>query len=74
VKVKVNTRRFGTLEEAFKQLAGLAVESGAPEGIQLIQARETEKTILFGMPGTVERIKNGDFPPAEVLYDPAAST
>ena len=64
VKVKVNTRRFGgSLEEAFQHLKSLAEDSGAPEGIEMIQARDTEKTILFGNPGTMQRIRDGSFPP-----------
>jgi RNA-binding protein YhbY len=63
VKVKVNTQKFGTLESAFEQIRDLAKESGAPEGIELVQSREGESTILFGVPGTLARIKQGDFPP-----------
>jgi len=64
VKVKVNTRRFDdSLEEAFVQLRDLAQESGAPEGIEMLQAREAEKIILFGMPGTAAKIQAGEFPP-----------
>ena len=63
VKVKVNTRRFdGSLEEAFKALRSLAEESGAVKGIELIQARDSENMILFGMPGTMKRIEKGSFP------------
>lgn len=63
VKVKVNTQKFGTLEAAFEQIRELAKESGAPEGIELVQKRDAENTILFGLPGTLARIEQGDFPP-----------
>jgi hypothetical protein len=53
----------GTLEKAFEDIRKLAVESGAPEGVELVQARDRDKVILFGMPGTLERIQKGDFPP-----------
>mmetsp|Transcript_18115 Transcript_18115/g.34375 ORF Transcript_18115/g.34375 Transcript_18115/m.34375 type:complete len:207 (-) Transcript_18115:119-739(-) len=66
VKVKVNTRRFdGSLQAAFEHLRSLAEENGAPSGIELIQARDADKIILFGLPGTMERIKDGHFPLAE---------
>ena len=54
---------IGTLEKAFDDIRQLAVESGAPEGIELVQARDKDKVIMFGIPGTLERIKKGDFPP-----------
>ena len=63
VKVKVNTRRFdNSLDVAFEQLRALAEENGAPEGIELLQARDGEKIILFGWPGTLKRIQNDEFP------------
>jgi len=64
VKVKANTRRFdNSLEKVFERLRELAEQSGAPRGIELLQAREKDKIILFGMPGTRERIEKGEFPP-----------
>jgi RNA-binding protein YhbY len=63
VKVKVSTQKFGTLEVAFEQIRDLAQESGAPKGIELVQKRDKENTILFGVPGTLARIEQGDFPP-----------
>jgi hypothetical protein len=53
----------GTLQNAFETLRDLAVENGAEPGIEMIQMREKDKTILFGLPGTFERMKNGSFPP-----------
>jgi len=69
VKVKVNTKSFGTLENAYERLRELTVESGASQDIELIQMREKERTIMFGLPGTVENVKNGSFPPAPVEDD-----
>jgi RNA-binding protein YhbY len=63
VKVKVNTRKFGTLQNAFETLKNLAVENGASPNIELIQMRENDKTILFGLPGTIEKMNDGSFPP-----------
>jgi RNA-binding protein YhbY len=63
VKVKVSTQKFGTLEVAFEQIRDLAEESGAPKGIEMVQKRDKENTILFGVPGTLARIEAGDFPP-----------
>ena len=66
VKVKVNTRRFeGSLEKAFEELRGLAEENGAPAGIEMLQTREKDKIILFGWPGTTQRIQDNQFPVQE---------
>jgi hypothetical protein len=56
--------RIGTLNDIFPVLKKLAEEAGAPEGVEFIQSRDIEKTIMFGMPGTLARIQSGDFPPA----------
>eukprot|EP00538_Stauroneis_constricta_P012208 CAMPEP_0119563720 /NCGR_PEP_ID=MMETSP1352-20130426/24465_1 /TAXON_ID=265584 /ORGANISM="Stauroneis constricta, Strain CCMP1120" /LENGTH=163 /DNA_ID=CAMNT_0007612365 /DNA_START=65 /DNA_END=553 /DNA_ORIENTATION=- len=64
VKVKVDPKPFdGSLENAFTQLRDLAVESGASKDIELIQWRDSDRMILFGLPGTMDRIQSGDFPP-----------
>jgi RNA-binding protein YhbY len=62
-KVKINTNKCGSLQEAFDILRKLAEEAGASENIELIQARDGDKIILFGLPGTLERINKGEFPP-----------
>jgi hypothetical protein len=41
----------------------LAIENGAPADIEMIQMREKQKEILFGMPGTMKRMEDGSFPP-----------
>ena len=53
----------GTLGKAYETLRGLAIESGASEGIELIQMRDKDRTIMFGLPGTLENVENGSFPP-----------
>lgn len=63
VKVKINTRKFGSLQRAFEALRTLAEESGSPHNIELIQARESDKIIMLGLPGTLEQIEKGEFPP-----------
>mmetsp|Transcript_3311 Transcript_3311/g.3786 ORF Transcript_3311/g.3786 Transcript_3311/m.3786 type:complete len:193 (+) Transcript_3311:44-622(+) len=63
VKVKVNTKSFGTMENAVKILRDFAVESGASENIEIVQMREKDRTILFGLPRTSEKIEDGSFPP-----------
>mmetsp|Transcript_23356 Transcript_23356/g.43377 ORF Transcript_23356/g.43377 Transcript_23356/m.43377 type:complete len:221 (+) Transcript_23356:230-892(+) len=63
VKVKVNTKKFGTLQNAFETLRDLAIENGASPDIELIQMREKDKIILFGLPGTLDKMKDGSFPP-----------
>ena len=52
-----------SLEEAYTKLRDLAVESGAADDIQIIQAREFDKMVLYGLPGTLERVQQGEFPP-----------
>ena len=54
----------GTLEKAFEDIKTLAEESGAPKGIEMLQARDSDKVILFALPGTTERLESGDFPPS----------
>eukprot|EP00529_Nitzschia_sp_RCC80_P033501 CAMPEP_0113464688 /NCGR_PEP_ID=MMETSP0014_2-20120614/13333_1 /TAXON_ID=2857 /ORGANISM="Nitzschia sp." /LENGTH=202 /DNA_ID=CAMNT_0000356783 /DNA_START=248 /DNA_END=856 /DNA_ORIENTATION=- /assembly_acc=CAM_ASM_000159 len=64
VKVKINTKKYnGSLEDAAQTLKGLAVENGAPDDMEIIQFRDSEKTVLFGSPGTVQQCADGTFPP-----------
>jgi len=51
------------MENAVQILRDLAVESGASQNIEIIQMREKDRTILFGLPGTSEKIEDGSFPP-----------
>jgi hypothetical protein len=53
----------GTLEHAFQDIRAKAEEAGALPGIEMLQARDKDKVILFAMPGTTERLPTGDFPP-----------
>ena len=64
VKVKVNTKKFhNSTQEAFEVLKNLAIENGAPPDLELIQLREGTKEILFGMPGTLQKMQEGTYPP-----------
>jgi hypothetical protein len=53
----------GGLDDIVGCLVKLAEEAGAPEGIEYIQSRDIERTILLGMPGTLSLIESGMFPP-----------
>jgi RNA-binding protein YhbY len=65
VKVKINTRRFdNSLEQAYEAIKELAVESGLDD-MELLHVRESEKTILVGLPGTRKLIEAGEYPMAE---------
>ena len=64
VRVKVNTKKFNnSVQQAYEVLRGLAIENGAPADLELIQLREGSKEIMFGMPGTLEKMEQGIFPP-----------
>jgi hypothetical protein len=49
----------------------LAIQNGAPKDIELIQMRASNKMILFGMPGTLEAMNAGTFPPPPPPSPPA---
>lgn len=64
VKVKVNTKKFqNSVQQAYEVLKGLAIENGAPSDLELIQLREGTNEILFAMPGTLQKMEEGTFPP-----------
>jgi len=63
--ISISNKMTGTLEKAYERLRELTVGSGASEDIELIQMREKDRTILFGLPGTLENMRNGSFPPVE---------
>jgi RNA-binding protein YhbY len=64
VKVKMNTKKYnGSLQEAAQALKDLAIENAAPVDIEIIQLRESEKTVLYGSPGTRQQCEDGMFPP-----------
>lgn len=70
VRVKVNTQKFNnSVQQAYEALRGLAIENGAPANLELIQLREGSKEIMFGMPGTLEKMEQGLFPPAVLVRD-----
>jgi hypothetical protein len=69
VKVKVNTQMYGNnLQAASEHIRDLAVASDAPAELELLQVRESEKIILFGMPSTLDAILSGEFPPEPVVW------
>ena len=63
VKVKVNTKKLGSLEDAFEEIKGLAEKGGKISGIELIHIRPSDNVIMFGKEGTHELIRTGQFPP-----------
>lgn len=70
VKVKVSTQSYsGNLQAACDNLRALAIASGAPDGLEILQVRDSDNVILFGMPGTRDRIQSGDFPPEPVVWE-----
>ena len=70
VKVKINTKKYnGSLEDAARTLKDLAIENGAPDDTEIIQFRDSEKTVLFGSPGTVRQCADGTFPPPSLDDD-----
>lgn len=63
VKVKVNTDKLGTMEEAFESLREVTEKNGVIK-CELIQCRNIEKTILIGKEGALEMIMRGEYPPS----------
>lgn len=64
VKVKVNTQKLGSLEDAFESIKDLAEKSGNMKGIECIHIRPSDNIIMFGKPGAMDAIRAGEFPPA----------
>jgi hypothetical protein len=60
----------GSVEKAAAALKSLAVENGAPEDLEIIQTREYGNTIMFGIPGTLKRMEDGEFPPPKLPPKP----
>ena len=63
VKVKFNTQKFGSLEDAFEAMKKLAEETGEMKEIELIQFRNSDNVVMFGKPGAMDLIIEGGFPP-----------
>lgn len=63
VKVKVNTNKLGSLEDVFEDMKKLVESSGKIKGVELLQFRDVENTIMFGKEGTQELIRTGLYPP-----------
>ena len=64
VKVKVNTDKMGSMEEAYDIIREVT-EKGGKIKCELIQCRESEKVILIGKEGAWEMIRAGEYPPQE---------
>lgn len=64
VKVKFNTQQFGSLENAFEAMKELTEKTGKMKNIELIQFRNSENVVMFGIPGAMGLILEGSFPPA----------
>lgn len=64
VKVKVNTDKMGSLEEAYEVIREVTEKKGNIK-CELIQCRDAEKTILVGKEGSWEMIRAGKYPPPE---------
>lgn len=63
VKVKVNTLPYkNSLQAAYEDLQRLAEQSGSI-GVELVQMREKDRIILFGIAGVTQEIRDGTFPP-----------
>lgn len=63
VKVKVNTNKLGSLEDVFEDMKKLVESSGKMKGVELLQFRNSDNTIMFGKEGTQELIRTGLYPP-----------
>lgn len=71
VKVKVNTDKLGTLEEVAALLIDCALgegDAGVEGGVEVIQAREVENTVMLGKAGAMGLIRDGSFPPPVVVH------
>lgn len=64
VKVKVNTDKMGSMEEAYEVIREVTEKSGKIK-CELIQCREIEKVILIGKEGAWEMIRAGEYPPQD---------
>jgi len=62
VKVKVNTDKMGSLEEAYEVIREVTEKNGNIK-CELIQCRDAENTILIGKEGAWEMIRAGTYPP-----------
>mmetsp|Transcript_23915 Transcript_23915/g.28218 ORF Transcript_23915/g.28218 Transcript_23915/m.28218 type:complete len:190 (-) Transcript_23915:96-665(-) len=68
VKVKINTTKLGTLVEVADLLVRAAEIQGGGDGIEVIQVREIENTVLLGKKGATALIMDGTFPPPVVVW------
>ncbi len=62
VKVKINSTKLGSLEDAFETIKKVVEESQEFKGVELIHIRKSENTIMLGKAGTMDEIREGTFP------------
>ena len=67
VKVKINTGKLGSLEEAFEQLKILTENAGADKGVELLRSRPSDSTVMIGASGIRDLIQKGEFPSKKSL-------
>ena len=63
VKVKINSTKIGSLEDAFEALKAAVEKKGDMKDVELLHIRNSENTLLLGKGGTMENIRIGAFPP-----------
>jgi RNA-binding protein YhbY len=63
VKVKINSTKLGTYEDIFNLLKSVVEKKSDMTGIELIHIRNSENTIMVGLEGTLDNIREGTFPP-----------
>jgi hypothetical protein len=69
VKVKINTHKLGSLEEAFVCIQNVVVENNSSSNIELIHVRKSDNMIMIGKEGALDMIRAGDFPPPPPVED-----
>lgn len=63
VKIKINTSKLGSLEEAFGCIRNIVEDETSSSGIELIHVRKSDNMIMVGKSGALEMIRAGEFPP-----------
>lgn len=63
VKIKINTRKFGSLEEVFGSIQELVQQNTSTKAIELIHVRNSDNVIMVGPEGALDMIRAGEFPP-----------
>ena len=63
VKIKINTRKFGSLVEVFGSIQELVQQNTSTKAIELIHVRNSDNVIMVGPEGALDMIRAGEFPP-----------